>query len=260
MKHTLSRRALGDFEVIESLYPANLKQPRHTHTLASFSVVLSGTYNESFGGQPLLRLPGTIVVHPPNESHAVAYNRESVRIISVRLSSEQQKHFQTRTTAFTARASKRSASIAWLGRRLFYEFKHPDVGSSLALEGLIYELLGEVARESSARKKSPAWLAEAEDFLHDNFCANPSFAEIAGVVGVHGAHLARVFRQKHGCTIGEYVRRLRVQFAASQMVFTKASLTEIANAAGFADHSHLTKTFKVYFGVSPSEYRRNNRR
>ena len=260
MKHVLRQRALDGFEVIESLYPAHLKQPRHTHTLASFSVVLSGSYSESFGRRPQIRLPGTLVFHPPNESHAVDYNRESVRILSVRVSSERHIYFRTSTAAFAARASKRSASIAWLGRRLLYEFKHPDLGSSLVLEGLIYELLGEVARESSAYKKSPAWLAEAEDVLHDTFFAHRSSDEIARSVGVHPAHLARVFRQKNGCTIGEYVRRLRIQFAANQIVSTKASFTEIANAAGFADHSHLTKTFRVYFGVTPSEYRRNNRR
>jgi AraC family transcriptional regulator len=68
-----------------------------------------------------------------------------------------------------------------------------------------------------------------------------------------------VFRRQNGCTVGEYVRRLRVDFALRQLSETENPLSEIAAAAGFADHSHLTRTFKAYLGLTPSEYRKNSR-
>ena len=56
--------------------------------------------------------------------------------------------------------------------------------------------------------------------------------------------------------MGEYLRRLRLDFAAREIANTETLLGEIAIAAGFADQSHLTKTFKAYFGLKPSEYRK----
>ncbi len=84
--------------------------------------------------------------------------------------------------------------------------------------------------------------------------------EVAKLADVHPVHLSRVFREKYGSTIGEYVRRLRVEFASKQISSTKIPLSEIAHAAGFADQSHLNKTFKNIFGSTPSEYRKIARR
>ena len=66
-----------------------------------------------------------------------------------------------------------------------------------------------------------------------------------------------MFRRQKGCTVGEYVRHLRVDFALRQLSETENSLSDIAAAGGFADHSHLTRTFKAHLGLTPSEYRKN---
>jgi AraC family transcriptional regulator len=69
-----------------------------------------------------------------------------------------------------------------------------------------------------------------------------------------------VFRRKHGCTVSEYVRRLRLEFAVDAIVNRKSSLAEVASAAGFSDQSHLTRTFRSYFGMTPSDYRKLHQR
>jgi len=56
------------------------------------------------------------------------------------------------------------------------------------------------------------------------------------------------------------VRRLRADFANRQIVGSSLPLSEIALAAGFADQSHLNKTFKSVFGVTPAARRKSARR
>ncbi|MDQ3816788.1 MAG: AraC family transcriptional regulator, partial [Acidobacteriota bacterium] len=102
----------------------------------------------------------------------------------------------------------------------------------------------------------PRWLRCAREFLHDNFSEPLVLEDVAKIAGVHTVHLARVFRQRFGCTVGVYLRRLRVEYACRQLSSTRLSLSEIAHAAGFSDQSHLTKTFKNFFGLTPSEYRK----
>lgn len=260
MKHILKSRELSGIRISESLYPAKLRQPRHTHTLASFSFVLAGSYVEICGSQSQARQPSTIVFHPPQESHAVEYESDPVRILSVRMDPRRLTYLKECSIAFDSRVSGRSDAIDWLGRRLYDEFHHDDDVSVLAVEGLVFEILAEAARaQNTIKGSSPSWLRQAEDFLRANFTAAFRFDDVARVAGVHPVHLSRVFRKKNGCTVGEYVRRLRLEFAVKQIGAGNASLAEIAIAAGFADQSHLTKTFKTRFGVTPSEYRRIQR-
>jgi AraC family transcriptional regulator len=79
--------------------------------------------------------------------------------------------------------------------------------------------------------------------------------EVAQVAGVHSAHLSRVFRQKMGCTVGEYLRRLRFEFACQQILSNKRPLCEIAQDAGFADQSHFNRIFRIQMGITPYQYR-----
>ena len=145
---------------------------------------------------------------------------------------------------------------------MFIRWMRSDSASTLAIDGLLSEMLAEGSRGKvlSAEKGSAAWLARAIDFLHDNFTCALSLEEIAQVAGVHSAHLSRVFRQKMGCTVGEYVRRLRFEFACQQILSTERRLCEVAYDAGFADQSHFTRSFKRYAGLTPSVFRSTRRR
>ena len=67
--------------------------------------------------------------------------------------------------------------------------------------------------------------------------------------------LAREFRRRFGCSIGDYVRRLRIEFACRELAISDVPLYEIAFAAGFSDHSHFARTFKRATGMTPGAYR-----
>lgn len=258
MKHILKKHEVSGFTLFESLYPPGLRQPRHTHALASFSFVLAGSYVESFGSRPVARQPSTIIFHPPQESHSVDYGGEAVRILSVQVDFKRLDQIREHSVVLDCPSSHRRETIAWLCRRIYKEFGQMDAASSLAIEGLVLEILAEAARnrERAMERKCPRWIERAREFLHDNFLEPFVLEDVARSAGVHAVHLARVFHQQFGCTVGEYVRRLRVEFACQKISATELSLSEIALMAGFADQSHLTKTFKNFFGLTPSEYRK----
>jgi AraC family transcriptional regulator len=129
--------------------------------------------------------------------------------------------------------------------------------SPLAMEGLALELLVAASRHpvSITEHRVPAWLRRVTDMLQDRFAETFSLADLAATVEVCPDHLARVFRRYQGCTVGEHVRRLRVDFARRRLASSDATLVEIALAAGFTDQSHLTKTFKQHTGMTPGEFR-----
>ena len=256
----LKKHQINSYTLFESLYPSKLKHPRHTHTLASFSFVLAGSYTEICGRQISTRQPSTIVFHPPQEAHAVNYESD-VRILKVEFNLKRFAQIRENSIILDESSSCRSETVAWLGNRIHREFRRMDSFSGLSIEGLILELLAEASRSrvSADEKGIPRWLAEAKDFLHDNFAESFVFGDVTKIADVHAVHLARVFRKTFGCTIGGYVRRLRVEFAARQISLTDAPLGEIALAAGFADHSHFNRTFKSFYGLTPNQHRKLSR-
>jgi AraC family transcriptional regulator len=251
----------GEMNFCEVLYPPKLQQARHSHKFASFSYVLHGSYAESLERRTHRRESSTVIFHPPAEAHAVEFEN-NVRILGVEFSFEKLSYISRQSVIFEASTSCRSEKTNWLGKCIYREFQRMDSFSMLAIEGLILELLAEASRASvgANEKKYPRWLKQSKDFLHANFTESVTLEEIARLADVHPVHLSRVFREKFGCTIGEYVRRLRIEYASRQILTGEDSLGTIAHAAGFSDQSHFNKTFKAAFGLTPAEYRKTFRR
>jgi len=145
----------------------------------------------------------------------------------------------------------------WLGFRLYRESRQSDQASALAIEGLALEMIAELSRYGTnlPKEESPCWLKQARDLIHAQFTESLTVAFIARTVGVHPVHLARVFRRNYHATIGEYVRRLRVESACREISSTDLSFATIAVNAGFYDQGHLSRMVKHSTGMTPAQYR-----
>jgi AraC family transcriptional regulator len=90
----------------------------------------------------------------------------------------------------------------------------------------------------------------------EHFSETLTLTQIAQVVGVHPVYLATAFRKKFGLTIGEFVRKLRIEHACDELIKGDLPLAAIALDAGFVDQSHFSKVFKLQVGTTPANYRR----
>jgi AraC family transcriptional regulator len=86
--------------------------------------------------------------------------------------------------------------------------------------------------------------------------ASLSLADIARSVHCSPFHLARLFRSFVGSSIHDYHLRLRLALSLERLAEGPRNLTELALELGFTSHSHFTDTFRRYFGISPSMFRR----
>ena len=151
--------------------------------------------------------------------------------------------------------------LTTLTARLYGEFRRMDSISSLALEGVTLEMIAEVSRLSVRKPSLPftCRVERAKEIIHAHFSDHLTLSFIAESIGTHPVYLAREFRRRYHCTVGEYVRHLRIQFACHEMANSDATIAEIASASGFFDQSHFTSTFKRLTGTTPAEYRKNVR-
>lgn len=82
-----------------------------------------------------------------------------------------------------------------------------------------------------------------------------SLVHLGRVVGCSPHHLSRVFHQRMGKTLVRHRLELRVHRALEHLQDEEITLAEVAVEAGFADHAHLTRSFRRVLGATPSELR-----
>jgi|SRR5579871_1051184 len=101
----------------------------------------------------------------------------------------------------------------------------------------------------------PQWLQDARAIVEARFLETLRLAEISSAVGVHFVHLSRQFRRYYDCTVGDLIRRRRVEYACHLLLNSDISLAEIALTCCFSDQSHFSMTFKRQIGTTPSKFR-----
>jgi AraC family transcriptional regulator len=142
----------------------------------------------------------------------------------------------------------------WLGMKLHREL-HSVTTDELIVESLLTELVACVANPPNTRaQKRPAWLKRVLEKIAADYSDRLTLEELSREAGVHPVHLSRVFRKWNGQGIGEYVHRLRIRSACEQMLKVETPIAEIGLAAGFADQSHFTRSFRRITGVSPARF------
>ena len=249
------KRELGTFMLTESTYRAHARVPAHTHEQPYLCFVLQGEYEEISRGRALDCEAWDVIFHPAGEAHADRFGGSGGRCFNLEVGD---RLAGCPAPPATLRESRRfrGGPTTWLCQRLHQEFRRQDAAAPLAMEGLVLELLAEVLRRSVApESRAPNWLPQVRELLHTHFAQPWTLAKIAQSVGVHPAHLARSFRRHLHLTVGEYVRRLRVEFARRRLAEGEAPLSAVAAEAGFADQSHFTRTFQRATGFTPARYR-----
>jgi len=245
----------GNLSFSESVYRPGARIRRHLHSHPYFSILLHGSYREIYRGGVRECGPATAVLHAPGEVHSDYFLGAGGRIFRFEIidnASDLSLAHQTWDAA-----ELRNGRVRCLAARLYWESRNPDRFSPLAAEALALEIISEASERGSTRDKCglPRWLAQATELLHETLPENLTVQRIASVVGIHPVHLARVFHRRYGCSIGEYIRKWRVEVASRQLATTTKQVAEVAAIAGFADQSHLCKTFKAVSGLTPKEFR-----
>jgi len=253
----IRRLAAAGFTLSETTYAPGLQVPRHAHEYAFFYTVLEGGYTETFGRTTLTPKPFALVLHPAGEVHSHHCREGGGRCFNIDLEPRWIERVREYSPIPERATDLEGGLLSWLAIRLYRELQEDDPVSPLSIEGVATEILAETSRRLAGltERRSPRWLQQARDLLHERFADPLTLEEIAGAVGVHPVHLARVFRRRYRCTLGDYVRQLRVNFACHRLSFSHDPLLEIALAAGFSDQSQFCRTFRRLTGMTPGEFR-----
>jgi AraC family transcriptional regulator len=253
---TLRVRNIGPFTLSEKVYAAGVVLPSHSHREAHITFLIEGAFRERYSGSAMTCRPGAVRFLPAGEVHSNEIESE-LRCLEIITGQAFLDQLAGQPVVPRKPAQINGLTATWLANRLYAELSREDQASSIAIEGLVLAILAEIARAETKPTSMlvPAWLKQATEIVESRFLERLSLAEIAAEVGVHYVHLSRQFHKYNRCTVGELIRKRRVQYASHLLAHSQTPLAEIALICGFSDQSHLSFLFKRYMGVSPSKFR-----
>jgi AraC family transcriptional regulator len=253
----VQRMAVSLGHVSASRFPADLALPPHMHPQVTVAVILAGGFRGDYQiGERECR-SRSVIVEPAGERHANRFGPDATIVLTISLDP---RRVGPAVEVATRRFSHgRDPYAELIARRAARELDRPDDVTPLAIEAAALELIARITRTSASERRL-AWLGAARTVLHDRYAESLTLDDIASAVGVEPERVARAFRRAFGEPIAGYLRRVRVEAAASLLASTDAPISQIAGDVGFADQSHLTRCFGQYIGTTPARYRAENSR
>lgn len=118
------------------------------------------------------------------------------------------------------------------------------------LVGLLYVVISHIIDKS---EKPSGYEQQIKNFICSNYMTNVKISEIASMIGLDRRYMTRLFKEKTGFTIQDYLINVRLEKAKKYLKQGK-SVADSATLSGYSDTFHFSKSFKKHFGISPKEY------
>ena len=93
-------------------------------------------------------------------------------------------------------------------------------------------------------------------YIHTDLNRDLSAKALAKVANYSEQHFHRIFKEHVGESINQYVRKMRLETSANQLMFSPdKTILEIALKCGFQSLSSFSHAFKKHFNASPGNWR-----
>ena len=122
-----------------------------------------------------------------------------------------------------------------------------------------YSSLGNRTRSGARGGLSPATWRRVEDYIRMHLAERITVEQLAETARLSPSHFARSFLARTGQAPHQYILAMRLEAARERILAGKEPLERVARLAGFSSHSHLTSTMRRFWGIGPTEIRRQGR-
>ena len=102
-------------------------------------------------------------------------------------------------------------------------------------------------------------ISKAVEYAKTHCRDDISIGDVADHAGFSLDYFNRIFLAHTGFTVMAYINYIRLKKAAVSLRSTDKSVLDIALDTGYDSHEGFTRAFTKRYGVSPSDYRKNNR-
>jgi AraC family transcriptional regulator len=242
---------LGCLRLTETSHAPRTRLGKHRHAFPALTFVLTGGFSEDFGrGRVHECGPMSVLSKASDAVHSNTYSDVGARSFIIECTTDNEL---TRVIErSTPRLARPRVTLTLL--RAYDAFRTNAPEQRVLAEESVLDLTRDVGNVQAARELS--WLRRVEETVRDRCLERLSLTSLATDAGVHPIYLARAFRRRFGCSIGEHMTHSRLRLAMARLASTGDAVSRIAIDCGFADQPHLTRVFRHELGVPPARFRR----
>ena len=228
------------FDAWLTYYPPHLSQPAHEHGCSQFSLLLSGGLIEHVDGREFRAGPGQASAKAKGTAHADDYGPEGALLLSF--------NFRCEDTASALMSNSKWQWRSGARHSRHYAASLARMERGLDLDQGVWDLfaLGEPARTATP----PEWLRWVRREL-DRSRGSADVGSLAAQAGVHRVRLTREFTRHFGLPPSAYRQHQMAGRALRALIDGKTTAADAAYRAGFADQSHMIRTMRRTFGMTP---------
>lgn len=143
----------------------------------------------------------------------------------------------------------------------FYSLKQPFLYGNVKeyydiFEIVIYEIRGKLQLKFEDSKNKEK-INTAILYIKENYAKNLNMAVVSNHISMNYSLFSLNFKQFTGINFVNYLKTIRINKAKRILEETDEKIIDISKMIGYHNDKHFMKTFKLFCGVSPTEYRKN---
>jgi AraC family transcriptional regulator len=229
----------------------------HTHQNPYFTFLLAGNMQETNKKETYECSAGTLLFHNWQDAHCNVKHPGYTRGFHIELEQDFFERYQLPLNKMEGSSMLNNPVFKLLFRNMYMQTRYTAAIENLSISESLFKVFGlltDVNAQETARQ--PAWVKKIKEVLHEHDATSLSWDALAAIAQVHPVHLSRQFPKYFNTTVGDYLKKLRIEQAAGLLAKSGIPLTQIGYECGFADQSHFIRSFKNDVGVTPLQYRK----
>jgi len=117
----------------------------------------------------------------------------------------------------------------------------------------LFSILEEIELEK--KKKTPAILDKAIDYIQENHDKGIILEDVASEIGFSTYYFGKVFKKTFKSSFTDYLSNVRMTHAKRLLKETNLNMKDITYKIGYMDPNYFTRVFKKSEGITPTDYR-----
>ena len=264
--------------VFQGNYPTS---DTHTHDFIEMKYIFSGKGREIIDGMEYEVERGDMLFINYGSTHSFDFGKEvsyinicfSPEIVGENIITPENAFSLLSLTAFNEmRSDSSGGKLSFFGddrrtveellRFMLAEYKAKAYAWDTVMGNYLNILITYMLRRTEAgvhREELGETWRELSEYIDKNLNSKLTLSALAGKCFYNPSYFSRVFKEKFGMSLVEYVTRKRLDHAVALLRESSYSVDEISEMSGFSDRSSFYHAFSKYIGGSPSDYRNSEK-
>jgi len=145
-----------------------------------------------------------------------------------------------------------------------YKITVPDLTNIYQIKAMLYDICGDIFAQ--IKFKSFEYKPDTQNpidkilfYIDEHYTEPCPLKKVSEIMKYDYTYLSKQFKNKMGMTYSDYINNFRINMACYALSSKNHTVTEIAHMSGFGSLQTFNREFKQVLGMTPSEYRENQK-